>query len=65
MTEVSEGEILRWSQRSQHNAQLYAQYVQVKQDSNTAWAARDGAAYTGLAVTRDRLRQEIQRRMIT
>ena len=63
MKEVSEGEILRWSKLSEDNAQLYNKYVGVKQEADAAWAARDGAAYTGLAITRDRLRQEVQRRI--
>jgi hypothetical protein len=63
MKEVSGGEILRWSKLSEDNAQLYNRYVGVKQEADAAWAARDGAAYTGLALMRTRLRWEIAQRM--
>ena len=63
MREFSEGEIEQWSQQSPDNAELYRQYCQLKTLAKGAWQDKDGAAYTGLALQRTRVREEIGRRM--
>jgi hypothetical protein len=64
MREFSEGDIERWSHQSSDNAELYRQYCQLKTLAKVAWEDNDGAAYTGLAHQKTRVREEIVRRMM-
>ena len=64
MKEFSEGDIERWSRQSPDNAELYRQYCELKTLAERAWEDNDGAAYTGLALQRTRVREEIGRRMM-
>jgi hypothetical protein len=63
MREFSEGDIERWSQQSPDNAELYRRYCYLQELAKVAWQDNDGAAYTGLAHQRTRVREEIGRRM--
>jgi len=64
MKEFSESDIRRWSEASPDNTQLYRQYCHLKTLASGAWEDNDGAGYTGLALQRTRVREEIGRRMM-
>jgi hypothetical protein len=63
--EFSESDIRRWSKASPDNAELYRRYCYLRELADGAWKNQDGASYTGLALQRTRVREEIGRRMFS
>jgi hypothetical protein len=56
-------EIERWATQSEENQKIYNAYIRAGNMADEAYKNKDGAAYTGLQVTRKQIRDLIANKM--